>query len=466
MEALQGRGAYGAVYRAVLAGQEHKGPVALKLSLSPWNARMGREAELLSGLSHPSFPRLLDTGMVRLISGFEHPFLVMQWVEGTPLYDWAAQHSPSGHQLCRVLAGLARALEALHALGAVHRDVKGDNVLVRLSDSLPVLVDLGSCHFQGASRLTHQSLAPHTPAYLSPQACLFYIRLARHRDSYYPPSAADDLYALGVTAYHLLMGQYPPDMQVRQGEDNTWQVSPPDIRPLLERTPQVAPGLREVLLQLFSEAPEARGTAAQVAQTLETLANAPLAAQRPAELKPVAKAPPPDVPAPERGNESPPRVRPPAREWAWEPWLALAFVGVLALLLWAVPSAPRPPAHVSSGPQPSSAFHAPDAGTAAMGEAAPIEPQPSPPPSAEKKPVTQEPLPKPRTGPQAQPDKRGGCPGPKQVAINGGCWLPNSSLTAEECVENGGVLFSGKCYSPALEPPKEPLPTSSPAKAP
>jgi serine/threonine protein kinase len=132
VEAWQGQGAYGAVYRAVRLGQQHSGPVALKLSLLPWNQRFVREAQLLSLLSHPGTPRLLDSGALLHPSGAELPFLVMQWVEGTPLYAWAEQHSPSPQQLCRVLAHLVRTLEALHASGVVHRDVKGDNVLVQL----------------------------------------------------------------------------------------------------------------------------------------------------------------------------------------------------------------------------------------------------------------------------------------------------------------------------------------------
>jgi serine/threonine protein kinase len=78
----------------------------------------------------------------------------MEWVEGTRLYVWAEKEAPSNRQLCRVVARLARALEAVHAAGGVHRDVKGDNVLVRQSDRLPVLTDFGSCHFVGAQRLT------------------------------------------------------------------------------------------------------------------------------------------------------------------------------------------------------------------------------------------------------------------------------------------------------------------------
>jgi hypothetical protein len=51
------------------------------------------------------------------------------------------------------------------------------------------------------------------------------------------------------------------------------------------------------------------------------------------------------------------------------------------------------------------------------------------------------------------------------VVINGGCWVENPSITAEECTESGYLLLKGKCYTPAREPPLEPVPTSNPAKA-
>jgi serine/threonine protein kinase len=124
VEAWQGQGTYGAVYRAVHVDQEHAAPVALKLSLFPDDARFGREVELLARLNHPSIPRLLGCGVVRLPSGAQHHWFVMDWVEGRPLYTWAEQHTPSYRQVCQLLAQLAWALEALHAAGAVHRDVK------------------------------------------------------------------------------------------------------------------------------------------------------------------------------------------------------------------------------------------------------------------------------------------------------------------------------------------------------
>jgi serine/threonine protein kinase len=462
VEAWRGQGAFGAVYRAVRVGQEHAGPVALEVALYIWDGRMGREAELLSRTRHPSIPRLLDRGGLLRASGAEYPRFVMEWVEGTLLYAWAEQYAPACREVCRLLAQLARALESLHAMGAVHRDVKGDNVLVRLSDRRAVLLDFGSCHFPGAARLTWQGLAPFTPEYLSPQACLFNLRSGRNRDSYYPPTPADDLYALGVTAYRLVMGKSPPPMKVRQDEEGSWHVSSPDPRPVLENNPRVEPLLREWIVRLLSDAPEERGTAAQVAEALEAAAKEQVPAL-PAEPQPAAEALPLNVPVPPNGSKRPERVRPPARAWAWKPWLALAAAGVCGVLLWNMPPVRVQPQHVSTSPVQASGFQQPDAGASAVGDTSPTESQASTPPPTQKKPMAQELLPEPRPG-QIRTDKKGRCPGRKQVPINGGCWVELPSMTAEECLESGYVRFKGKCYAP-IAAPKQPQPTSSPAEA-
>jgi eukaryotic-like serine/threonine-protein kinase len=140
----QGYGGFGCVYRAVRVGQEHAGFVALKLARHPWERRFAREAELLSRIRDSSVPRLLERGEWSPARGVEHPYLVMEWVEGTPLYDWACAPALSSEQLLRLVAQLARALAATHAAHAVHRDVKGANILVRHADGRAVLLDFGS----------------------------------------------------------------------------------------------------------------------------------------------------------------------------------------------------------------------------------------------------------------------------------------------------------------------------------
>jgi serine/threonine protein kinase len=457
VEAWQGQGAYGAVYRAVRVGQEHAGPVALKLALNPWDARFAREAELLSRLSHPSIPRLVDRGRLRLPSGVDHPYFVMEWIEGTPLYIWAQQQSPSHRQVCQVLAQLARALEAVHSAGAVHRDVKGDNVLVRVLDRLPVLIDFGSCHLQGAARLTWQSLPPITPAYLSPQAALFELRLVRQRDAYYSPSPADDLYALGVTAYRLVTGHYPPELQPHQDDAGNWYVVSPDPRPLLDNTSRVQPLLREWILRLLSEEPEQRGTTAQLAQALEAEA-----ARHTEALTPV-RAPPPEVvskPAMSVEKEQP-RTQAQWRPRFFGSWLALAASVAIAVVLWRLP---RPeavsPGDVPANPPGQAQAHLPDAGAAA-GNSAPSTPPSSPPPP--KQSDSQPFVPgSEQARRQVRTDDKGRCRGAKQVVFNGFCWIEQAPMNAEECTAGGYMFLKGKCYGPALEPPQKTIPTSSP----
>jgi serine/threonine protein kinase len=435
VKAWQGRGSYGAVYRAERVGWRRSEPGALKVSLQLWNWRMEREVELLSRLNHPGIPRLLDRGGSQPPGSGEYPYFVMEWVEGPRLYAWVEKEAPSSRQVCRVVARLARALEAVHAAGAVHRDVKGDNVLIRVSDRLPVLTDFGSCHFAGAQRLTRQSLPPVTPEYLSPQALLFYLRSVHQPEGYYPPSPADDLYALGVTAYRLVMGRYPERIDARQDEQGTWQARSPEVRPQLESNPRVEPALREVIVRLLSAEPEERGKAAQAAEALEAAAG---------------------------GEERPERAEPQGRAWDWKPWLALAAVGACVVLLWHWQPVSPPSGRMTGKRAQGSDSRAPDAGSAAVGNTEPTPPGASTAPAAEKKPLAQEPLPEPRPG-QLRPDKRGRCPGRKQVAINGGCWLDVSSpvMDAQTCAEGGYVLYQGKCLGPANEPPKKPQPTSS-----
>jgi hypothetical protein len=253
-------------------------------------------------------------------------------------------------------------------------------------------------------RLTWQSLPPVTPAYLSPQAILFYLHSQRH----------------------LVMGQYPACIDARQDEQGTWQAASPDLMPLLESNPRLEPPLRQVIVQLLSNAPEQRGTAAQVAEALEAAAG---------------------------GEERPESSRSPGRARPWKPWLALAAAGACAVLLWSSQWVPR-----------ASTAQAPDAGTVAIGDTSPTAPPATTPSPEEHKPLAQEPLPQPRPG-QARPDEKGRCPGYMQVPINEGCWVEQLPMSAEKCVESGYMPFNGKCYLPAPAPPKNPVPTSSPQEA-
>ena len=226
----RGWGAYGAVYRAVDA-RDAPGPVALKLALHPGDARFAREAELLSRLRHPSVPRLLDHGMLAAARR-ARPTPTSPWSgwRACPCMTGRGRSAPPRGRCSGVLAQLARALEATHAAGGVHRDVKGDNVLVRAADGQAFLTDFGSGHYLGAATLTSPPFPPGTPPYRSPEAW----RSVRSPSSAsavpYAPGPADDVFALGVTAYRLVTGEYPPAPAPMDAECHVWRPEGPGPR--------------------------------------------------------------------------------------------------------------------------------------------------------------------------------------------------------------------------------------------
>jgi hypothetical protein len=196
----------------------------------------------------------------------------MEWVGGEPLYEWAARRNPTSGQVLRLLAQVARALEATHAAEGVHRDVKGDNVLVRLGEERALLTDFGAGHYRGAATLTSRLMPPGTPAYRSPEAWDFVKAFERHPTAHYRASACDDLFALGVMAYRLVTDEYPPPTQPGESGSEVWrQAGGLGPRAPRQLNPRVSPELEAVILRLLAAAPVERfkGRAREAAEALE-----------------------------------------------------------------------------------------------------------------------------------------------------------------------------------------------------
>jgi serine/threonine protein kinase len=452
--AWAGQGGHGAVYQAVRIGQEQAGPVALKLAMLPEDPRLAREVAVLSRVEHPSVPRLLDSGEWQSASGTRHPFLAMQWIDGVPLYEWAQQHSPSSEQVPRLLAQLAGALQAVHAQGALHRDVKGGNILVRSTDSRAVLTDFGSSTYAGAATLTPAAMVPGTPVYLSPEAALIELRSLRDSKIRYTAKPSDDLYALGVTACRLMTGEYPELGDPSQDEQGNWRVKSVVPPAALRDDARVAPPLRALILRMLSVRPEERGTAAELAKLLEQAAeNLAPASSTPSlveELPQSSTQSQEEAPTAETSKPFKPR----AHAMAWWPKLATTAAG-LALATWAVWSVLQHSVKSASFARPETAeVDRADAGTAGLGDAASIASMEVTPRPSRQEAVTEDTLPVPVPG-QARPDVKGLCPNKQLVALNEGCWV-KFPLDREACAGVSGHMFKGMCYVPFIPAGRQP----------
>jgi eukaryotic-like serine/threonine-protein kinase len=342
--------------------------------------------------------------------------------------------------VAQVLAQLARALQATHEASAVHRDVKGENVLVRRADGRAMLTDFGAGHYHGAARLTWQPQPPGTPAYQSPESALFQFLSAHSRDAHYVAGPGDDVFALGVTAYRLLTGMYPPPPLPQRDKEGRGRMMPLYLPPPHQLNRRVEPQLSALILRMLSLKREERGSAGELAEALEAAAGG-------AE---------PEVEAP---AGVPVRERPRARPLAWRSKRVLAGVGVclalgLGLRVYVRGQGVALRERLAVGPGRHDEGPVGLGGSVSEAKVAPMQ-EPS-----EQEAIGQEPLPELRPG-QLRPDARGQCPGRTQVAINGGCWLEVLTSGAEECEQSGYVLIKSRCYAPALETRRrKPPPTS------
>jgi hypothetical protein len=177
----------------------------------------------------------------------------MQWVEGVPLYDWATPRNPTSRQVLWVLAQVARALEATEAVGGMHRDVKGDNVLVRPADGRAFLTDFGAGVYRGAATLTAEPLPPGTPNYRSREAWDYQRLFIFHPIAHYAASACDELFALGVMAYRLVTDEYPPPTEPGLKGSEVWERKGPGPRPPRELNANVSEELNAIIVRLLMQ---------------------------------------------------------------------------------------------------------------------------------------------------------------------------------------------------------------------
>lgn len=163
--------------------------------------RFLQEARTASRLQHPSVVDVFDLG--RLDDG--RPFMVMPLLKGMDLERMLRERGPRPPaEVAKLLAGPAAALDAMHAQGIVHRDIKLENLFLERHDDgheAVRLMDFGLAAMAGhGSRMTRDGMVLGTPHYMAPE-------VARGNKA----KAAADIYGLATLAYELMAGALPFD---------------------------------------------------------------------------------------------------------------------------------------------------------------------------------------------------------------------------------------------------------------
>jgi len=304
-----GRGGMGLVWLAedVLLGRQ----VAVKELRPPQGltdadrrvrqSRALREARSAARIEHPGAVRLYE--VIPAAAHDDAVYLIMELVEGPTLEEVIARHGPlPAARVAGYGLQLLDALEAAHALGIVHRDVKPGNIIIARGDRA-MLADFGIAHIAGDSRLTTGGIMG-TQAYLAPE--LF---------DRSPVTPAADLWSLGATLYAAAEGTGPFD---KETTSSTLRAILLDDLPV----PRCAPDLADAITRLLRRDPQER---ASVAETR-------------ARLLPAARQEPPgqQVTGPQPAGPAAAAQAAPGPRLAWDPSAATG--------LQPRPALPDPPA--------------------------------------------------------------------------------------------------------------------------
>ncbi len=199
-----GEGGMGEVWLASRGDGLYQGKAAIKLlradlDRSLVERRFAREREVLARLDHPNIARLLDAGLSK---GDQHPFLVLEFVEGATLLSHAHEAKLDTRGRVRLARIVADAVAYAHGRLVVHRDLKPQNVLVT-GKGEPKVLDFGIAGLLDDESPVGEGLTRTAGRALTLEYC------APEQLTGAPVDVRSDVYSLGVVLFELLAGTRP-----------------------------------------------------------------------------------------------------------------------------------------------------------------------------------------------------------------------------------------------------------------
>ncbi|MDF5722309.1 MAG: serine/threonine-protein kinase [Rhizonema sp. PD37] len=222
-----------------------------------------REASVLKKLDHPQIPHFHASLQVKTL-GKDFFFLVQDYVEGENYWELLENRNSKGQtfseeEVITLLQQLLPVLSYIHSLDVVHRDLSPDNLILRKSDNLPVLIDFGGVKQLPASKGFWFTQLAGNRTLLGKKG---YAPEEQLRQGQAYPSS--DLYSLAVTALVLLTGKEP--QKLYESYEGEWRWGE-EIK--------VSPKLEAVLKKMLAYKPNDRYQKAE--QVLHDLQSSPVA---------------------------------------------------------------------------------------------------------------------------------------------------------------------------------------------
>jgi serine/threonine kinase PknH len=197
LERLLGRGGMGEVHEAFDTSKDRT--VALKILNDDlardeeFRTRFQRESRAAAMLDEPHVIPIHDWGEIE-----GNLYIDMRLVRGENLHDMLKRGPLEPARAVAIIRQVAAALDAAHAQGLIHRDIKPQNILVTGADDFAYLIDFGIAESRGDTRLTSTGSAIGSFSHIAPE-----------RFSDRPATPAVDTYSLAGVLYEALTGQAP-----------------------------------------------------------------------------------------------------------------------------------------------------------------------------------------------------------------------------------------------------------------